>query len=90
MIRSSQAKILTILLKFKDEGIFLVKPSKVRNYILVYEPHTFSSFDSARRNVRYNLNNLSDLGLLERRKLTNSRLLFSLTPKGEELAKELV
>ena len=90
MIRASQAKILTILLKLKDEGTFLAKPSKVHHHILAIDPHKFNSYESLRRNTRYNLNNLSDSGLLEKHKLPNNRLLFSLTPKGEELARELI
>jgi len=89
LIRASQAKILSILLKLRENGSYLVVPSEVRKHILAIDPHRFSTYESLRRNTRYNLNNLSKLGLLEKHKLPNRRLLFSLTSKGEELAKEL-
>ena len=89
MLRHTRRKMLSLLLELQSRGISLVQPNVVRSYFLAYEPDIFFSYDSARRNVRRNLTELAELGLLRRYKLSNKRTVYKLTDAGIKVAKEL-
>ena len=90
MIGSSKRKILSLLLELEGRGVPLTKPSIVCYYLIAYEPDTYFTYESARRNVRRCLNTLAEEGYLNKHKLMNKRTMYSLTPSGVKLAKEIL